>query len=70
MFKRKHNSWVICKYLPVAGGNLRNCSSENYLLLDYTGPGAKETTDNKTESGHYRADLSKMVTTYCLKFGT
>ena len=37
IFKRKQNSWVICKYLPVAGGNLRNCSSKNYLLLDYMG---------------------------------
>ena len=70
MFKRKQNSSVICKYLLVVGGNLRNCSSGNCLLLDYTGPGAKELRDSEMESGHYRADLSKMLTTYCLKFGT
>ena len=28
----KQNSWVICKCLPVVGGNLRNCFSYNYLL--------------------------------------
>ena len=28
----KQNSLVICKCLPVVGGNLRNCFSYNYLL--------------------------------------
>lgn len=50
--------------------NLRYCFSKNYLLVDYTGPGAEDATESKTESSYYIADLPKMVNRcYCLKIG-
>lgn len=58
----KENSLVIRNCLPVGGEHLRNCFSKKYLLRDYTGPGAEDTTENTKESSCYRADLPKIVT--------
>ena len=47
----KKNSLVICKCLPVVGGNLRNCISYNYFVDDFSdGAVKKNLSSGETDS--------------------
>lgn len=58
--REKQDNLVIHKCFPVEE-LLRNCFSKNYVLSDYAGPGAEDTTEDKLGSSYYRADLSKVT---------
>ena len=48
----KEDSLVIHEHFQVVRENLRDCFSKNFLLSDYTGPGAGDNIVNKTQSSY------------------